>query len=170
MIDGVAITEIFPGGFATLFNAGQSREYFIGAMRIISISFIFAGINVASDGGADEDIVHGSHAEEVICIHDERVLCDALPDAEVAGLLPVDVGEAALGACAVGVHDIAVLGIAAQDVGQNLAEGLRINTLACSDGRETMMCIPPFCCGLSFSTFCLMWEHPFIRIIFCSER
>ena len=25
-------------------------------------------------------------------------------------------------------------------------------------------------CGLSFSTFCLMWEHPFIRIIFCSER
>ena len=31
-------------------NAGQSREYFIGAMRIISISFIFAGINVAYQG------------------------------------------------------------------------------------------------------------------------
>ena len=40
MILGIAITEIFPGAFATLFNAGQSREYFIGAMRIISISFI----------------------------------------------------------------------------------------------------------------------------------
>ena len=40
----------FPGCFATLFNAGQSREYFIGAMRIISISFIFAGINVAYQG------------------------------------------------------------------------------------------------------------------------
>ncbi len=40
----------FPGAFATLFNAGQSREYFIGAMRIISISFIFAGINVAYQG------------------------------------------------------------------------------------------------------------------------
>ena len=50
MIIGVAITEIFPGAFATLFNAGQSREYFIGAMRIISISFIFAGINVAYQG------------------------------------------------------------------------------------------------------------------------
>ena len=50
MIFGVAITEIFPGAFATLFNAGQSREYFIGAMRIISISFIFAGINVAYQG------------------------------------------------------------------------------------------------------------------------
>ena len=50
MIIGVAITEIFPGAFATLFNAGQSREYFISAMRIISISFIFAGINVAYQG------------------------------------------------------------------------------------------------------------------------
>ena len=50
MIMGVSITEIFPGAFAVLFNAGQSREYFIGAMRIISISFIFAGINVAYQG------------------------------------------------------------------------------------------------------------------------
>ena len=50
MVVGVAITEIFPGVFAMLFNAGQSREYFIGAMRIISISFIFAGINVAYQG------------------------------------------------------------------------------------------------------------------------
>ncbi len=33
-----------------MFNAGQSREYFIGAMRIISISFLFAGINVAYQG------------------------------------------------------------------------------------------------------------------------
>ncbi len=50
MIIGAAITESFPGAFAVLFNAGQSREYFIGAMRIISISFIFAGINVAYQG------------------------------------------------------------------------------------------------------------------------
>ena len=50
MIIGMLITELFPGAFATLFNAGQSREYFIGAMRVISISFIFAGINVAYQG------------------------------------------------------------------------------------------------------------------------
>ena len=50
MILGILITEIFPGAFASLFNAGQSREYFISAMRIISISFIFAGINVAYQG------------------------------------------------------------------------------------------------------------------------
>ena len=50
MIFGIIITEVFPGAFAALFNAGQSRENFIGAMRIISISFIFAGINVAYQG------------------------------------------------------------------------------------------------------------------------
>ncbi len=43
-----AITPII--AFAALFNAGQSRGYFIQAMRIISISFIFAGINVAYQG------------------------------------------------------------------------------------------------------------------------
>ena len=31
-------------------NAGQSRTYFIGAMRVISLSFLFAGINVAYQG------------------------------------------------------------------------------------------------------------------------
>lgn len=50
MIFGMVITEIFPGAFATLFNAGQSREYFISAMRTISLSFLFAGINVAFQG------------------------------------------------------------------------------------------------------------------------
>ena len=50
MILGIAITEIFPGAFATLFNAGQSRAYFIGAMRVISVSFLFAWINIAYQG------------------------------------------------------------------------------------------------------------------------
>ena len=50
MVMGIAVNEFFPGAFATLFNAGQSREYFISAMRIISISFLFAGINVAYQG------------------------------------------------------------------------------------------------------------------------
>ncbi len=50
MLIGIAITEIFPGAFANLFNAGSSREYFISAMRIISISFLFAGMNIAYQG------------------------------------------------------------------------------------------------------------------------
>ncbi len=47
---GTLITELFPNFFATLFNAGQSRIYFISAVRIISISFVFAGINIAFQG------------------------------------------------------------------------------------------------------------------------
>ena len=54
----VLLTELFPVQFAILFNAADSREYFIQAMRIVSLSFIFAGINIslqaiyqALDGG-----------------------------------------------------------------------------------------------------------------------
>ena len=47
MVLGLLITEAFPGQFAVLFNAGNSKEYFIQAMRIVSISFIFAGTNVS---------------------------------------------------------------------------------------------------------------------------
>lgn len=50
MVFGMAVTELFPDAFAGLFNVGQSREYFIDAMRIISISFLFAGVNVAFQG------------------------------------------------------------------------------------------------------------------------
>ena len=50
MIAGTLITELFPNFFATLFNAGQSRIYFISAVRIISISFLFAGVNIAFQG------------------------------------------------------------------------------------------------------------------------
>lgn len=50
MMIGLIITEGFPTGFAAIFNAGSFREYFIDAMRIVSISFIFAGINIALQG------------------------------------------------------------------------------------------------------------------------
>ena len=46
----MAVTELFPAAFAGLFNAEQSRTYFIDAMRIISLSFVFAGVNVAFQG------------------------------------------------------------------------------------------------------------------------
>ena len=64
MLFGILVTEIFPDAFAALFNAGKSREHFISAMRIISISFIFAGINVtyqgiyqALDGGIESLVI-----------------------------------------------------------------------------------------------------------------
>ncbi len=45
-----AVYNIVDSAFASLFNAGQSRAYFIGAMRVISLSFVFAGINIALQG------------------------------------------------------------------------------------------------------------------------
>lgn len=51
MIFGTILLEIFPGEFAKLFAlSGQTREMYISAMRVISISFIFAGANVAFQG------------------------------------------------------------------------------------------------------------------------
>ena len=50
MVVETLITELFPNFFATLFNAGQSRIYFISAVRIVSISFVFAGVNIAFQG------------------------------------------------------------------------------------------------------------------------
>ena len=50
MLLGFAITEIFPYAFSKMFNAADASEYFISAMRVISISFIFAGLNIAIQG------------------------------------------------------------------------------------------------------------------------
>ncbi len=50
MVFCLALTESCASLFATLFNAGDSRSYFISAMHIISISFIFAGINIVFQG------------------------------------------------------------------------------------------------------------------------
>lgn len=58
MLFGTLVTECFAGLFAVLFNAGSCEAFFIDAMHIVSISFVFAGINVsyqaiaqALDGG-----------------------------------------------------------------------------------------------------------------------
>ena len=81
---------------------------------------------VAPDGAGHQNVVHRTHAQQVVNVHDEGVLGDALPHAEVARFLPIQVGQRGLGARAVGVHDVAILRVAAQDVGDNLAETPRI--------------------------------------------
>ena len=51
MIIGLAIIEIFAVPFSSLFGlSGETQEFCISAMRIISLSFIFAGINIAYQG------------------------------------------------------------------------------------------------------------------------
>ena len=104
-------------------------EEFVGAIDDGRDDLTWHEHLVSADGAGDEDIVNGAHAEEVVDVHNERILRDAFPDGEVAGLLPIGVGEAALGAGAVGVHDVAPFGVASEDVGDNLAEGSRVETL-----------------------------------------
>lgn len=51
MCIGLAIIEIFANPFAAVFGlSGETQELCISAMRVISISFIFAGANIAYQG------------------------------------------------------------------------------------------------------------------------
>ena len=75
MVVGTLITELFPNFFATLFNAGQSRIYFISAVRIISISFLFAGVNIAFQGvyqalnGGMESLIVSLLRQAILILH-----------------------------------------------------------------------------------------------------
>lgn len=51
MVFGTLLLELAAGAFASLFGlTGQTRDMCISAMRVISISFVFAGANVAFQG------------------------------------------------------------------------------------------------------------------------
>lgn len=51
MIAGVVILEVFAGGFAEVFElSGETKILCISAMRIIALSFVFAGANIAFQG------------------------------------------------------------------------------------------------------------------------
>ena len=51
MLVGLLVMEVFANPFSTLFGlSGETQEICVSAMRIISLSFIFAGINIAYQG------------------------------------------------------------------------------------------------------------------------
>ncbi|MGN0642356.1 MAG: MATE family efflux transporter, partial [Huintestinicola sp.] len=51
MLIGIAVVEIFAVPFSEMFGlSGETQELCIGAMRIITLSFVFAGINIALQG------------------------------------------------------------------------------------------------------------------------
>lgn len=51
MLFGTAVVEIFAQPFAGIFSlSGETQAVFISAMHIITISFVFAGINIALQG------------------------------------------------------------------------------------------------------------------------
>lgn len=51
MLIGTAVVEVFAAPFARVFSlSGETETLFIGAMHVISISFVFAGVNIALQG------------------------------------------------------------------------------------------------------------------------
>ena len=51
MIAGLVLIEIFANPLSNIFGlSGETQQLCISAMRIVSISFIFAGINIAYQG------------------------------------------------------------------------------------------------------------------------
>ena len=46
---------------------------------------------VAADSRRNENIVDSSHAEKVVCIHNESILCNSLPYRQIASLLPIHI-------------------------------------------------------------------------------
>ena len=99
-------------------------EKLLGAVDDGADDFARHKVLVAANGGAEQDVVDSTDAEQVVEVHDHGVDGDAFPHREVARLFPVEIGETRFGAGTVGVHDVAVVGVAAHDVGQYLAERL----------------------------------------------
>jgi Na+-driven multidrug efflux pump len=51
MVLGLILVELLANPFSKVFGlSGDTEEYFVSAMRIISISFVFAGTNIAFQG------------------------------------------------------------------------------------------------------------------------
>lgn len=52
---------------------------------------------VPADGRRQQDVIRHAHAQQVVEVHDERVLRDALPHRQIPGLLPIHISKGGLG-------------------------------------------------------------------------
>ena len=84
---------------------------------------------VAPNRRRDKDPINSPHAEQVVDIHDQRILCYTLPDREVTRLTPIDVGQRRLRARTICMHDVTIGFISPEDIGDDLTESLRIKAL-----------------------------------------
>ena len=78
---------------------------------------------VAVHCAGNKDAIDRADAEQVVDVHDEAVLSGLAEATWVTCFSVVEIGECALGAGSVGVDDIALLWIASEEVGADLAEG-----------------------------------------------
>ncbi len=130
-VDGHGAGEVaHVGGFAastvhpdSVF--AQSGEEVFGAGNELAQCFAGNGARVAVDGAGDQDAVDRAHAEQVVDVHDQAVLGGLAEAFGGASFLVVQVSERALGAGAVGVNDVTLVGATGQDVGADFTESAR---------------------------------------------
>ena len=79
-------------------------------------------IFVSSDGGRQHKGTGYARAEQIIGIHDYRILGYAFPNGKIARFTPIKVSEAAFGTGAIGMHDVTIIGVIAQHIGYHFAE------------------------------------------------
>ena len=84
---------------------------------------------VAPNRRRDKDPIDSPHAQQVVNVHNQRILRDTLPDREVTRLTPIDVGQRRLRARTICMHDVTIGFISPEDIGDDLTESLRIKAL-----------------------------------------
>ena len=84
---------------------------------------------VAPNRRRDKDPINSTHAQQVVNVHNQRILRDTLPNREVTRLTPIDVGQRRLRARTICMHDVTIGFISPEDIGDDLTESLRIKAL-----------------------------------------
>ena len=97
------------------------KEVF-GAGNELAERFARNGAGVTVDRAGNEDAIDRANAEQVVDVHDQAVLGSLAEACRVAGLFVMQVSEGRLGAGAVGVNDITLVGVAGKDVGTDFAK------------------------------------------------
>ena len=94
------------------------------ALDDFSDDFAWDEMLVAADGAGHQNGSSATHTKQVVHVHDQCVLGNALPHTQVPRFLPIHVGEGRLGPGAVRMHHHTVVFAPRQMVGDNLAKRL----------------------------------------------
>ena len=81
---------------------------------------------IPSNGGRKQDIIRGTHANQIIHIHNQRILCNAFPHGQITRFTPIHIRQRRFCTCAVGVHNVAIFRIISQKIGYNFTKSLWI--------------------------------------------
>ena len=84
---------------------------------------------VPPDGRRQQNVVGHADAQQVVGIHDDRVLRDAFPHRQVAGFPPVSVSQRRFGAGSVGMHDETRPVVARQKIRNDFTKRLGVKPL-----------------------------------------